>query len=106
MQLTNIVTIPCEQFPVAQDALERSRFPRGTFSFDHLVDCAADTCNFDVGHATKYAPVRHAPLAARICHAALFASKCARAFFPALTASAMLLKKTGELSTGPHRPAQ
>ena len=65
MQLP-IVTLPCEHFPVAQDALNRSRCPRGTYSFDHLIDRAADACNSDVGHGHKHAPVRHAPLAARM----------------------------------------
>jgi hypothetical protein len=40
------------------------------------------------------------------CHAACSASKRARAFFPSLAAAAMLEKKTGELSSGPHRPAR
>jgi hypothetical protein len=35
-----------------------------------------------------------------------FANKRARAFFPSLAASAMLSKKTDELSSGPHRPAR
>ena len=37
------------------------------------------------------------------CHATCFAfaSKRARAFFPSLAATAMLPKKTGELSSGP-----
>jgi hypothetical protein len=39
------------------------------------------------------------------CHAACSASKRARAFFPSLAAAAMLEKKSGELSSGPHRPA-
>lgn len=39
-------------------------------------------------------------------HATCFANNCARALFPSLAASAMLSKKTGELSTGPHRPAR
>jgi hypothetical protein len=56
---------------------------RETYSFDHLVDCAADTCNFDVGHGTKYAPVRHAPLAARMSVTQPFSQANVREpFFP------------------------
>lgn len=40
------------------------------------------------------------------CHAACSASKRARAFFPSLAAAAMVEKKSGELSSGPHRPAR
>src|SRR5262249_3101264 len=41
-------------------------------------------------------------------YAACFAlaSKRARAFFPSLAATAMLSKKSGELSSGPHRQAR
>jgi hypothetical protein len=61
-----IVSLPCEHFSVAQDALSGPRCPGGTFSFDHLIDRAADAGNSEVGHGRKHAPVRHAPLAARM----------------------------------------
>jgi hypothetical protein len=57
-QLTNIVPFPCEHFSVAQDTLSGSRFPGGTFGFDHLVDGAAVARNSKVGHGRKHAPVR------------------------------------------------
>jgi len=49
-KLAKIISLPCEQFPVAQDALKRPRLFRGTFSFDHLVDRAAYACDPEVGH--------------------------------------------------------
>jgi hypothetical protein len=58
MQLTNIVSFPCEHFSVAQDTLSGPRFPGGTFGFDHLVDGAAVARNSEVGHGRKHAPVR------------------------------------------------
>ena len=65
-QLPTIVSLPCEHFSVAQDALSGPRLPGGTFSFDHLVDRAADARSSEVGHGRKYAPIRHAQLAARM----------------------------------------
>ena len=58
VQLTNIVSFPCEHFSVAQDTGSGPRFPRGTFGFDHLVDGAAVARNPEVGHGRKHAPVR------------------------------------------------
>jgi hypothetical protein len=65
-QLPTIVSLPCEHFSVAQDALSGPRLPGRTFSFDHLVDRAADARSSEVGHGRKYAPVRHSQLAARM----------------------------------------
>ena len=56
--MTNIVSLPCEHFSVAQDTLSRPRFPGGTFGFDHLVDRAAIARNSEGGHGRKRAPVR------------------------------------------------
>jgi len=51
--LTNIVSFPCEHFSVAQDTLSGSRFPGGTFGFDHLVDGAALARDSEVGHGAN-----------------------------------------------------
>jgi hypothetical protein len=48
-QLPAIVSLPCEHFSVAQDALSGPRLPGGTFGFDHLVDRAADARSSEVG---------------------------------------------------------
>jgi hypothetical protein len=50
----NIVSFPCEHFSVAQDTLSGSRFPGGTFGFDHLVDGAAVARDSEVGHGRKH----------------------------------------------------
>jgi hypothetical protein len=49
VQLTNIVSFPCEHFSVAQDTLSGPRFSGGTFGSDHLVDRAAIARNSEVG---------------------------------------------------------
>jgi hypothetical protein len=54
LQLTNIVSFPCEHFSVAQDTLSGPRFPGGTFGFDHLVDGAAVARDSEVGHGRKH----------------------------------------------------
>jgi hypothetical protein len=54
VQLTNIVSFPCEHFSVAQDTLSGPRFPGGTFGFDHLVDGAAVARDSEVGHGRKH----------------------------------------------------
>ena len=53
VQLTNIVSFPCEHFSVAQDTLSGPRFPGGTFGFDHLVDGAALARDSEVGHGAN-----------------------------------------------------
>ena len=54
VQLTNIVSFPCEHFSVAQDTLSGPRFSGGTFGFDHLVDGAAVARDSEVGHGRKH----------------------------------------------------
>ena len=51
--MVDINFLPCPQFPVAQDALIRPRFPRRLLSLDHLVDRAAYACDPEVCHGER-----------------------------------------------------
>src|SRR5262249_51425426 len=85
------------------------------FSSDHLIDLGLSLlwrkirrsqCPLITQSRQQFSACAPSTSYGRYAACFAFASKRASAFFPSLAAAAMLSKKIGELSRGPHRQAR